>query len=70
MPDHYRVWDADSGGTLLEGHYSVKANENSELGQIPAFDSGKRLFLIERAANGKKYSNYYLQGMPPYSLSV
>jgi beta-mannosidase len=66
---HYRVWNADSGGTLLEGDYSVKANENSELGQIPVFHSGKRLFLIEWTANGKKYSNHYLQGMPPYSLS-
>lgn len=48
----------------------MKANENSELGQILAFNSDKRLFLIEWTANGKKYSNHYLQGMPPYSLSV
>lgn len=47
----------------------MKANENLELGQIPIFHSGKRLFLIEWTANGKKYSNHYLQGMPPYSLS-
>ena len=66
---HYRVWDADSGETLLEGDYAVKANENLELGQIPVFHSGKRLFLIEWTANGAKYSNHYLQGVPPYSLS-
>ncbi|MGA3323351.1 MAG: sugar-binding domain-containing protein [Terriglobia bacterium] len=66
---HYRVWDADSGETLLEGDYAVKANENLEVGQIPVFHSGKRLFLIEWTANGKKYANHYLQGMPPYSLS-
>ena len=66
---HYRVWDADSGETLLEGDYAVKANENLELGQIPVFHSGKRLFLIEWTANGKKYSNHYLQGMPPFSFS-
>ena len=66
---HYRVWDADSGQTLLEGDYAVKANENLEVGQIPVFHSGKRLFLIEWTANGKKYANHYLQGTPPYSLS-
>jgi len=66
---HYRLWDADSGETLLEGDYAVKANENLEVGQIPVFHSGKRLFLIEWTANGKKYANHYLQGMPPYSLS-
>jgi len=48
----------------------VKANENSELSQIPAFHSGERLFLIEWTADGKKYSNHYLQGMRPYSLSI
>jgi beta-mannosidase len=66
---HYRVWDADSGETLLEGDYTVKANENLDLGQIPVFHSGKRLFLMEWTANGKKYGNHYLQGMSPFSLA-
>jgi beta-mannosidase len=66
---HYRVWDADSGATLLEGDYAVKANENLELGEIPVFHSGKRLFLIEWTANGKKYANHYLQGLPPFPLA-
>jgi beta-mannosidase len=66
---HYRVWDADSGETLLEGDYAVKANENLEVGQIPVFHSGKRLFLIGWTANGKKHANHYLQGMPPFSLA-
>jgi len=66
---HYRVWDADSGETLLEGDYVSKANENLELGRIPVFYSDKRLFLIEWTANGKRYANHYLQGMPPFSLA-
>jgi beta-mannosidase len=65
----YRVWDADSEETLLEGEYASKANENVDLGTIPVFHSGKRLFLIEWTANGKKYANHYLQGSPPFSLS-
>ena len=66
---HYRVWDADSGATLLEGDYAAKANENLDVGTIPVFHSGKRLFLIEWTANGKRYANHYLQGMPPFSLA-
>jgi beta-mannosidase len=64
---HYRVWDADSGETLLEGNYAAKANENLEVGQVPVFHSDKRLFLMEWTANGKKYANHYLQGSPPFS---
>ena len=66
---HYRVWDADSGETLLEGDYAVKANENLEVGAIPVFHSGKRLFLMEWTANGRRCVNHYLQGQPPFSLA-
>ena len=66
---HFRIWDADSGATLLEGDYASKANENLEVGEIPVFHSGKRLFLIEWTANGKKYANHYVQGFPPFSLT-
>ncbi|MEO6829702.1 MAG: hypothetical protein ABI164_07805 [Acidobacteriaceae bacterium] len=65
---HYRIWDADSGKELLGGSYASKANENLEVGQIPVFHSDKRLFLIEWTANGKKYGNHYMQGMPPMSF--
>jgi beta-mannosidase len=66
---HYRVWDADSGETLLDGDYATKANENLEVGTIPVFHSGQRLFLMEWTANGKRCVNHYLQGMPPFSLA-
>ena len=39
------------------------------MGVIPVFHSGKRLFLMEWTANGKRCVNHYLQGMPPFSLS-
>jgi beta-mannosidase len=66
---HYRVWDADSGETLLEGDYTAKANGNLEVGSIPVFHSGKRLFLMVWTANGQRFVNHYLQGMPPFSLA-
>jgi beta-mannosidase len=65
---HYRVWDADSGKTLLEGDYQSKANENLEVGRIPVFHSDHRLFLIEWTARAQKYVNHYMLGMPPFSL--
>ncbi len=66
---HYRIWDADSGKTVLEGDYSVRANENLQLGSVPVFTSDKRLFLIEWTANGRRFANHYLLGSPPFSLS-
>ena len=65
---HYRLWDGDSDETLLEGDYAAKANENLEVGRVPVFHSGKRLFLMEWTASGKRYGNHYVQGMPPFSL--
>lgn len=65
---HYRVWDADAGRTLLEGEYESKANENVELGKLAVFHSDKKLFLMEWTADGKRYVNHYLLGMPAFSL--
>lgn len=65
---HYRMWDADSAKTLLDGNYSVKPNENLELGTLPIFHSERKLFLIEWTANGQRHVNHYLLGLPPFSL--
>jgi beta-mannosidase len=66
---HYKVWDADSGETLLEGDYASKANENLDLGKIAVFHSDKKLFLMEWTAGGKKYVNHYLMGAPGFSMA-
>jgi beta-mannosidase len=65
---HYKIWDANSGETLLEGDYKSKANENVELGRIAVFHSDKKLFLMEWTAGGRRYANHYLLGMPAFSL--
>jgi beta-mannosidase len=65
---HYRLWDADTGKALLEGDYTAKANQNSEVGVIPVFHSDKRLFLMEWTVNGKRHVNHYLDSSPPFSL--
>ena len=66
---HYKVWDADTGETLLEGEYKSKANENTELGKLPVFHSDKKLWLMEWTADGKRYVNHYLLGSPAFSLA-
>lgn len=64
----YRLWDADSGKTLLAGNYQSTANENLEVGRIPVFHSDHRLFLIEWTVNDNRYVNHFMLGMPPFSL--
>ncbi|HEX3000052.1 MAG TPA: glycoside hydrolase family 2 [Armatimonadota bacterium] len=61
----YRVWDAESDETLLEGEFHTQANANQELGRIRISHGQHRLFLIEWTLNGRKYGNHYLLGKPP-----
>lgn len=64
----YRVWDADSSETLLEGAFHSPANETANLGAIPASWSDQRLFLIEWTLGGRTFGNHALLGTPPFSL--
>ena len=64
----YRIWDADSGDTLLEGAYEVPANQTVNLGRIPVSHADKRLFLISWTDGGAVRGNHYLLGFPPFDL--
>lgn len=64
----FRVWDADSGETLLEGRFAAGANENALLGKIRISHGEHRLFLIEWELDGCKHGNHYLLGKPPLSF--
>ncbi|MFD2611359.1 glycoside hydrolase family 2 protein [Paenibacillus gansuensis] len=66
----YRVWDADSGDTLLEGAFTVSLNENRTLGSIRISHADHRLFLIEWTLDGtgRTLGNHYLLGFPGFSL--
>jgi len=64
----FRIWDADSGETLLQGGYHVKANQNQDLGRIRISHGDQRLFLIEWELDGQKSGNHYLLGTPPVPL--
>jgi beta-mannosidase len=65
---HFRIHDADSGQTLLEGALDLPANANAGLGHIRAPRGVQRLFLIEWEAHGARGVNHYLLGTPPFDL--
>ncbi len=64
----FRIWDADSGQTALEGVLDLPANANAALGQIRAPRGVQKLFLIEWEADGIRGVNHYLLGTPPFDL--
>jgi beta-mannosidase len=64
----FRIWDGDSGATILKGRFKTKANENAVLGNIRVSHGEHRLFLIEWEVDGRKYGNHYLLGKPPLSF--
>ncbi|MDH7571030.1 MAG: glycoside hydrolase family 2, partial [Armatimonadota bacterium] len=64
----FRVWDADTGQTLLAGEFHTAANTNSELGRIRVSHGEQRLFLMQWETGGRTYGNHYLLGKPPVSL--
>jgi len=61
---NYRVWDAYSNETLLEGKFAVPANENKSLGRVPVCGGVWRLFLIEWESDGGIERGHYLHGKP------
>jgi len=64
---HFRLWDADSGETLLSGALHIPANENAELGNLRMESTAHRLLLMEWEANGLRGANHYLYGQPPFN---
>jgi beta-mannosidase len=65
----YKIWDADTGKTVLQGNIKSKANENSELGKIRVSGGVQKLFLIEWTIGNDKFCNHYLHGNPPFDLN-
>ena len=65
----YRVWDADSGATAVEGVFNAPANQNWQVGRIRTYASDQRLLLISWEADGHAGGNHYLTGWPPFSLA-
>jgi beta-mannosidase len=64
----YRVWDAESGETVLEGKVQVPANQNWQVERLRTFAGEQRLYLIEWQLDGKSFGNHALVGPPPFDL--
>ena len=60
----YRVRDAFSGETMLEGSFNLPANENKALARLPICNGAWRLFLIEWESDGGVHHSHYLHGKP------
>lgn len=62
----YRVWDADTGETYLEGACLSPANENVVLGHVRELSGRQKLYLIIWQAGGQTFGNHHISGFPPY----
>lgn len=66
----FRVWDADTGQTLLQGTYATEPNTNQLLGRIRVSRGSHSLFLMEWEDGGRTLGNHYLLGSPPFDFHV
>ena len=64
----FRVWEADSGETIIQDTFKIPANQNWQVGMIRTYASQQCLYLIEWEINEEKFGNHYLAGTPPFSL--
>jgi beta-mannosidase len=64
----YKVWDADTGQTLLEGTFVSVVNGNVDLGRIRVSHSDQKMFFIQWIIDGNAGYNHYLLGFPGFSL--
>lgn len=60
------VSDVASGKIIFEGDYTVPANGRSVIARLPAIE-GQGMLLIKYSVSGRKFSNHYLYGKPPFS---
>jgi len=56
-------------GTLAKGTFSVGPASREVLSTLTVVPSEKKLFLISWEIEGKKFTNHYLMGQPPFDLN-
>ncbi|MCL6430006.1 MAG: glycoside hydrolase family 2 [Anaerolineae bacterium] len=65
----YCIRDAQSEeGVVVEGTFTVPANQNWQVDRIRTYASDQRLYLITWEVDGEAFGNHYLAGHPPFSL--
>ena len=66
----YRVWDGDTGETVLEGEFFAPANQCREAASLRVSHADHRLLLMEWTADGERGVNHYCLGKPPFDLDT
>jgi beta-mannosidase len=64
----YKIWDIDTQEVILDGVFTVPANQNWQVGVIRTFASEQGFYRVEYQVNGETYHNHYLVGSPPFEL--
>ena len=66
----YKIYDADTGETLIERGFGVEENANREVGFVRLMFSEQRMLIIEwTLSDGTKGKNHYLAGFPPFNMN-
>lgn len=66
----FRVWDGETGETVLEGPFDAPANQSSVIGRVRVSHGAHRLYLIAWEAGGVRGVNHYALGKPPFDLTT
>lgn len=64
----FRVFDVDTGETLLKGDFNAPKNATSAIGKVYTEYCERKMLKIEWNVNGVRGFNHYLCGYPPFSL--
>ena len=65
----YRLYDIDTGDTLLAGSSQIPADGIISLGQIPFSHGKKEFIMIEWESEMGCGKNHYLAGFPPFDFA-
>jgi beta-mannosidase len=66
----YQITDYEENIIVSKGAADVEPNENLFLPPIDSLPGQKKLYLIEWEADGVKYGNHYINGFPPFDLTI
>jgi hypothetical protein len=53
---------------VVGGSFTVEANANTILSEVPVVAGHQDMFLIRYRVGGQEYGNHYLLGKPPFSF--
>ena len=64
-----RIYDADSGETVLERSFTARKNTSTEIGRVFTEYHEHKMLIIEWKTDAGDGFNHYLCGFPPHNLA-